>query len=144
MATRLDFAGELLAAAQRDLVVLKKGVPDSEIPIEVLGFHCQQAVEKCLKAVLAIHEVEFRKIHDIRTLTDFASDAGLVVPLGEQLDALAPFAVEFRYRGLAQGGSPVMREKMVPLAEEVHKWASEQLGAARTAAEVKPDDRAGS
>ena len=133
MATSLDFAGELIAAADRDLVVLRKGVPDPEIPIEVLGFHCQQAVEKCIKAVLAIHQVEFRKIHDIRTLTDLASDAGAVVPQGEQLEALTPFAVEFRYQRLAQGKSPVEREQMVLLAGEVRIWANEQVAAARAA-----------
>ena len=105
MATSLDFARALIAAADRDLVVLRKGVPDPEMPIEALGFHCQQAVEKCIKAVLAMHEIEFRKIHDIRTLTDLARDAGLLVPRGEQLEALTPFAVEFRYQPLAQGTS---------------------------------------
>ncbi len=133
MATSLDFAAELIAAADRDLVVLRKGVPDAEIPIEVLGFHCQQAVEKCIKAVLAIHQVEFRKLHDIRTLTDLVRDAGLIVPQGEELEALTPFAVEFRYQRLAHGKSPVQRERMVPLAGEVQKWATEQVEAARAA-----------
>lgn len=133
MATSLDFARELIAAADRDLVVLRKGVPDREMPVEVLGFHCEQAVEKCIKAVLAIHQVEFRKIHDIRTLTDLARDAGRVVPLYEQLEALTPFAVEFRYQGLAQGKSPVEREEMMRLAGEVRKWANEQVAAAQAA-----------
>ena len=144
MATSLDFAGELIAAAERDIVVVRKGVADSEIPIEVLGFHCQQAVEKCLKAVLAIHQVEFRKIHDIRTLIDLAGDAGLVVPLAEQLEALTPFAVEFRYQHLAQGKTPVGREQMLLLADEIRKWANQQVAAAPAARNGEPNGQAGS
>ena len=144
MATSLDFASELIAAADRDLVVVRKGVVDREIPIEALGFHCQQAVEKCIKAVLAIHQVEFRKIHDIRTLTDLAKDAGALVPLAEQLEALTPFAVEFRYQRLAQGKSPVEREKMVLLSREVRKWAHEQVAAAHAAGSREPNGPPGS
>lgn len=131
MATSLDLARELVAAAARDLVVVTKGVPDAEIPIEVLGFHCHQAVEKCIKAVLAMRQIEFRKIHDIRTLVDLARDAGLEVPSAGQLDTLTPFAVEFRYRALPQGSSPVPRDRMPGLARAVHEWAEALLPAGR-------------
>jgi HEPN domain-containing protein len=135
MATSLDFARELIAAADRDLVILAKGIPDPEISIEVLGFHCQQAVEKYLKAALAIHQVEFHKIHDIKTLTDLARSAGMEVPSSEPLEALTPFAVEFRYQTLPQGESPVAREKMTELAQEVRKWANQQVLKAQAAAQ---------
>lgn len=106
MATSLDFARELIASADRDLVILEKCVPDPEIATEVRGFHCQQAVEKYIKAVLAVRQIEFRKIHDIKTLTDLAKDAGLDVPLAEQLEALTPFAVAFRYQALGSDQRP--------------------------------------
>lgn len=77
MATKLDFARELAAAADRDLLVLRKLAPDRDIPIEKLGFECQQAVEKYLKAVLVAYDIEFRKMHDIKTLVDAASGAKL-------------------------------------------------------------------
>ena len=35
---------------------------------EIVGFHCQQAVEKFLKALLAYYQVEFPKTHDIERL----------------------------------------------------------------------------
>ena len=127
MATSLDLARELVAAAQRDLLILTKGVPDAEIPIEVLGFHCHQAVEKCIKAVLAVRQAEFRKIHDITTLLDLVCDAGVEVPSAEQLDALTPFAVEFRYRALPLGTSPVERDNMLTLAQAVCEWARARI-----------------
>ena len=35
---------------------------------EIIAFHCQQAVEKHLKALLVRHQIEFPKTHDIRKL----------------------------------------------------------------------------
>jgi HEPN domain-containing protein len=37
----------------------------------VAAFHCQQAVEKTLKAYLVSRGVEFEKIHDLRRLLDY-------------------------------------------------------------------------
>ena len=34
-------------------------------PLDVIGFHCQQTVEKYLKAVLVYHQRHVRKIHDL-------------------------------------------------------------------------------
>lgn len=134
MATSLDFARELIAAGDRDLVILRKNASDPEIAIEVLGFHCQQAVEKHIKAVLATRGVEFRKIHDIKTLVDLAADAAIEVPSGDELEALTPFAVEFRYHTLPRGSSPIGRERMVALAVEVRNWADGEVLKARNRA----------
>lgn len=73
--------------------------------------------------MLAVRQVEFRKIHDIRTLLDLGRDVGVEVPSAEQLDALTPFAVEFRYRALPLGASPVERDEMLTLAQAVCEWA---------------------
>ena len=37
---------------------------------EIVAFHCQQAVEKYLKALLVQRQVEFPKTHDIAKLLD--------------------------------------------------------------------------
>lgn len=60
-----DLARRFLALADRDLRAFEKLVSDPEIDDEVIGFHAQQAVEKCLKAVLVRHSIEFRKVHDL-------------------------------------------------------------------------------
>ena len=58
---------------------------------EIIAFHCQQAVEKYLKALLVRRQVEFPKTHDIAKLL-----------------VLTPFGVEVRYPSEApevlQGG----------------------------------------
>jgi HEPN domain-containing protein len=65
-----------------------------------VGFHCQQAAEKYLKALLIRHQIEPPKSHDIERLLTavriVASDA--VDALGEAA-WLMPFGVEMRYPG---------------------------------------------
>jgi hypothetical protein len=43
---------------------------------EVVGFHCQQAVEKFLKALLTYYQVEFPKTHDIERLLTLVGRVG--------------------------------------------------------------------
>lgn len=64
----------------------------------VAAFHAQQAVEKSLKAALSLRKVSFARIHDLTELGGRARDAGIDVPLSDDLlQRLTPYAVEFRY-----------------------------------------------
>lgn len=65
---------------------------------EIVAFHCQQAAEKYLKALLVRRQVEFPKTHDIAKLLDRVAtiDASIAVSLRDA-DALTPFGVEARY-----------------------------------------------
>lgn len=40
----------------------------SDCPTDTVCFHCQQAGEKYLKALLALHQVEFPRTHDLIAL----------------------------------------------------------------------------
>ena len=48
---------------------------DTEPLREALAFHCQQAAERYLKALLVRHGIEFRKTHNIGELLDFLAPA---------------------------------------------------------------------
>ncbi len=65
---------------------------------EIVAFHCQQAAEKYLKALLVRHQIEFPKTHDIAKLLDRVAtlDTGLADSL-RHADVLTPFGVETRY-----------------------------------------------
>src|SRR5688572_2297121 len=79
-------------AAARALAARKPPLRD------VVCFHCQQAAEKYLKALLQELSLPFPKTHDLENLLL------LVLPhhatlkrLRRRLDALTNFAVDFRY-----------------------------------------------
>ena len=88
----------LMEKADEDVFVLQRLSGDPEAPVAVIGFHAQQAVEKCLKAVLTSREIPYTRTHDIAGLLKLLAKNGLAeVPQAAQLPALTPFAAEFRY-----------------------------------------------
>jgi len=89
-----------LAKAKVDLLVCDRlSSHDAEL-WEAVAFHCQQAVEKALKAVLVWHQVEFPKTHDIQRLLDLLADVDPdVVSLSAGAVELTPYGVEYRYPG---------------------------------------------
>ena len=81
-------------AAQWDMQ--KPGVPN----YDDVCFHCQQCVEKLMKAVLTERGSHFPKTHD---LEDLAARVVSVAPAWkydlDDLKTLAPGAVQYRYPG---------------------------------------------
>lgn len=95
---RPDHIRLLLKKASQDEYVLDKMTDDGQAPIEIFGFHAQQAAEKMLKAVLAQAKVEYPRTHRLAELIDLAKDNGIDLPDKlEDVRLLTPFAVEFRY-----------------------------------------------
>ena len=106
----------LLEAAGRDLeALLLMGDRGSD---EVFGFHVQQAVEKCLKAWIAVLGETYPLTHDIAALLDLLADRGVDVDSQRQLAAYTPYAVAFRYEGVDPDDGPV------PRADAVHRVES--------------------
>ncbi len=63
-------------------------------------FHCQQCAEKYLKAFLAQNKVFFPKIHDLLELQKLCLTMDPTFEfVGDLLDSLNPYSVEFRYPG---------------------------------------------
>jgi HEPN domain-containing protein len=65
---------------------------------EAVGFHCQQAVEKYVKALLTYYQVEFPKTHEIAKLLLLLSTVNPAA--AEALNGtawLTPFGVDVRY-----------------------------------------------
>ncbi|MDZ4854962.1 MAG: HEPN domain-containing protein [Nitrospirota bacterium] len=121
-----ELARRFLTLADRDLRAFRKLSDDLEIDDEVVGFHAQQAVEKCLKAVLAKHRVEVRKTHDLQVLIELLAQNNLPSPpLREGIDTLGPFAVELRYDLMVT--EPLDREQACKVTESVRRWAEQQL-----------------
>ena len=65
---------------------------------DAICFHCQQAAEKYLKALLVIKKIEFKRTHHLTYLLDLISEK---IDTSEKLysyvEKLESFAVEVRY-----------------------------------------------
>jgi HEPN domain-containing protein len=65
----VEVADLLLRKAASDLSAARALARDPEQQDDVVGFHAQQAVEKSLKAVLAVRGFEIPRTHDLDLLT---------------------------------------------------------------------------
>ncbi len=85
---------------------------------ESVCFHCQQYVEKLLKALLTLHGVEAPRTHDLRRLVELASELvpGLAA-LCDEADLLSEHAVATRYPEDWRPVEPAEAHRMMALAE---------------------------
>ncbi len=70
-----------------------------EAPTDTICFHCQQAVEKYLKALLIVRGIKFPRIHDIERLVRFLPVADRPQMTVEEQGALTDYATQTRYPG---------------------------------------------
>ena len=123
----IDLALQFLLMAQRDMRAFDILVEETSVADESIGFHAQQIVEKCLKAVLAFNQIEFRKVHDLDALLELLTKNGLPEPPeADSLDELNPYAVFLRY-DLAETQS-LDRQKTKSLVQGILAWGKRHIG----------------
>lgn len=84
-----DFEGAIHLSRRR-----KKPLPD------LVCFHCQQCIEKYLKAFLIFNQAPFPKTHDLLLLLDLSKSYQPTLELQRELfEFLNPYSVQFRYPG---------------------------------------------
>jgi len=93
--TDAEYIKEWISKAEKDIktVEIMKEVEDVT---EIVCFHCQQAVEKYLKALLIAYDVEFPKTHNIDFLLkqSIKIDTNFEIFMG---NSLSEYAVDMRY-----------------------------------------------
>ena len=100
-------ARELVEAAERDVSALRGMGNAAVFSDEIFGFHAQQAVEKLLKAWLALLGKIYPRIHDLTELLEMVKTRD---PSAARFDALVeftPYAVQFRY-GVGDSGAALL------------------------------------
>jgi HEPN domain-containing protein len=100
MNQKYEECAEWLHKAKNDMLSARILVSNNCPVTDTACFHCQQAVEKSLKAFLVYSRVSFEKVHSLTYLLDICekTDPGFVT-IREKTEALAPYAVEVRYPG---------------------------------------------
>jgi HEPN domain-containing protein len=123
------------------LVKMSKDVRGAEIDLaaeppllEDVMFHCQQTVEKALKAFLTWHDQRFRKTHDLVEVGGqcIGIDSTLE-PLLKRAAPLTEYAWKFRYPGEVPEPTQAEAEGALTLTREVIAAIF-----ARLPSEVKP------
>lgn len=114
----------MLDKAAQDEYVLDKLFADADAPIEIFGFHAQQAAEKFLKAVLLTVECEYPRTHRLAELIDLARSSGVDFPERfEEIRYLTPFAVEFRYDAMPEESEePLDKTQIRKLLTDLRCW----------------------
>lgn len=96
---------------------------------DVVGFHAHQAVEKSLKAVVAVRSLEIPRSHDLGLLIRLLDSAERRLPEEiREADWLNPWAVTLRYD---HSGDTLDRSLAVEVATQSLIWAGERVSAAR-------------
>jgi HEPN domain-containing protein len=115
-----ELVQDWLLKARNDLASAERLLSGDRPILDTGCFHCQQTVEKLLKAFLAYHAIEFEKSHSLVYLLD------LCVPVDESFRVFYPaaqdltvYAVGIRYPGFTV---PSMNEAQKVLEDAHHIW----------------------
>lgn len=121
-----DHARALLEKARGDLLALERLAGDQRVPLWTAGFHAQQAVEKSLKAVLAVRQVSYPFTHDLLTLLDLVSEHNILLPPeSESFGKLSPFGAVLRYDSFLPAPSTSQPDRLwlINITRHTLAWA---------------------
>jgi HEPN domain-containing protein len=123
--------GEWIERADADLHVAERMAAEAALSLrvrEIVGFHCQQAAEKYLKALLTRFQIDFPRTHDIHALLGFVDriNPRWTVAMRDA-DWLSPFGAAVRYPGAAPEMLPGDEAKALDLARTVKAVVSSIL-----------------
>ena len=103
------------AKAQNDWTAVEILSTNEQCPADAVCFHCQQFVEKLLKAFLTYHDIEVPKTHDLRRLIQLAEPfEPELSQLSDSSDKLTVHGVDTRYPGDCY---PITSEEMNEVIE---------------------------
>lgn len=115
--------------ARSDWIAVEILLGSDRCPADAVCFHCQQFVEKLMKALLTLHGVEAPKTHDVRRLIQLAQPfAPRLSPLSDRSDALTYHGVQTRYPDNWRQIEKVEMNEMVDLAKEFGEIILPKLG----------------
>lgn len=88
-------------------------------PTDVVCFHCQQSVEKLLKALLTQNDIEAPRTHDIRRLVQLSQTyIPELAELTDVADKLTVHGVETRYPGDFQQVDEIEMQDVIELTRQ--------------------------
>jgi HEPN domain-containing protein len=118
---------EWVQKAEEDFLGATQLARRRKVPVpNLVCFHCQQCVEKYLKARLQEYEILFPKTHDLpRLLGLLLSSQPLWEHLRDALEVLTEYGVEFRYPG--ENATVADAKRALVLCRSVRRTARQSL-----------------
>ncbi len=94
---KANYIAQWIAKANQDCLAVEILLKDDPLSVAgVIGFHCQQSIEKFLKAFLVLNDFDFSRTHNLEELKDKCSEYDSDFLVLNYLD-LTDYAVNFRY-----------------------------------------------
>lgn len=128
MSERIDEIRQWITKGDHDLGTAK--ITYLHIPeyMDTVTFHCQQAVEKYLKAYLIFLSIPFRFSHDLVYLLDLISQKdGEFDNFYDVVSELQGYAVEIRYPNETIYLNNAKVEKGMAIAKEVRDFVTKKM-----------------
>lgn len=119
-------AADWLRRARSDLALASLPLP-AGVLYNDLCFHAQQAVEKCIKAVLVSYGISQPRTHDIAHLIALLPGGTPPPPDAEGAASLTTYAVMLRYPGDYEDVTEADYREALLLATSVYVWAERIL-----------------
>ena len=118
----------LLRKAENDLKDANILYNSKEASAEGICFHCQQAVEKFLKAYLVYNDKEINKTHDISQLLEFCKkiDDDFIELEKLNIDDMTNYAVIVRYDDIIEPSLEDAKEA-IAIAEKVKLFTLKKI-----------------
>jgi HEPN domain-containing protein len=96
---------------------------------DTIAFHCQQAAEKYLKAILIYYRIDFIRTHDLVYLLDLLSREVSIDELKfKNAFTLNNYGVQIRYPNKILSLTKEELEKAIHISEGFRLFAIEQIG----------------
>jgi HEPN domain-containing protein len=116
-----DEATEWMEFARKDLATAELLLANEGFP-EIIAFHCQQAIEKALKAYLVCIDKRFPKTHDIQYLCQLCGQNNLIfAAYNDDCNFVGTFYIEARYPiGIPANISQADAERAFQIAKTIY------------------------
>ena len=119
---RPEYAKILLKIAEGDLKTAEALLDNKHVRPENICFLAQQAIEKCIKAVLCHKNLSVPQVHDLEALVATIPDNCPPIPGMERLGDLTEFATIRRYEEGYHELEPTELLAVVKTARECVEW----------------------
>ena len=128
MPPKQELVRSWLTKAGNDLIMAERALAGEGAIVDAACFHAQQAVEKALKAVLVLREIEPPRTHHIGVLLKRCGRIDeRLTGMSEKLRWLTSFAVDVRYADMGEEPTLEQAREVVSLARRAVEVITENV-----------------